>query len=467
MNEMSQTEQRAANAARKEHAALISIFASGAIAIFKFVAGLVSGSLALMSEAGHALIDFGAVVMTWFAVRTSEKPADDEHHYGHGKFEAMAALAEAALLLGLAVYVFYEAIHRLRFGGDPVMVTWPVIAVLVVSIVIDLNRWYHLNKVAKETNSVALAADALHFSSDLISSTMVLAGLGLVAYGFPQADSIAAIVVALFIMGAALKLGKRTVDTLLDAAPSGASETVRTTLEAVNGVISVESVRVRPAGSTLFVEAVVSVPRLLAQEHVETIKRAAAEAIRAAVPEAEPTVTTEPRAMDDESVLERVILIAAKRRIPIHHVTVQTIGARLSVSLDVEVDGRMSLAAAHQIATKLEAAIRADLGPDTEVETHIEPLEAQGLKGRDVNEEERIIVAQDILRLAKDIPALSEVHDLRVRRTDKGLVVTLHVRADPQATVSDVHTAVDQLEHAARSAQPDIARIITHAEPRK
>lgn len=467
MTETTAADHKADLAQRKESAALISMFASAAIAVFKLIAGIMSGSLALISEAGHALIDFGATVLTWFAVRTSEKPADDEHHYGHGKIEAVAALAETGLLIGLAIYVLYEAIHRLRTGGEPVAITWPVIAVLVVSILVDFNRWRHLTKVSKETNSVALAADALHFSSDLVSSTMVLIGLGVVYLGYPMADSIAAIAVALFIFVAGLRLGKRTVDTLLDAAPSGASDKVRSALENVTGIITVEHVRVRPAGSTLFVEALVSVPRLLALEHVETIKRAASEAIRAAMPEAEPTITAEPRAMDDESILERVILIAAKRRVPIHHVTVQTIGTRLSVSLDVEVDGRMSLAAAHQIATKLEAAIRADLGPETEVETHIEPLEAQGLKGKDVNEDERIMVAQDILRLARDFSLITEVHDLRVRRTEKGLVVTLHVRADPQATVSDVHTVVDQLEHAARTAQPDIARIITHAEPRK
>ena len=461
------TDTKTDNAARKESAALISIFASAGIAIFKFMAGLMSGSLALMSEAGHALIDLGATILTYFAVKSSEKPADDEHHYGHGKIEAIAALAETGLLIGLACYVLYESIHRLRFGGEAVEVTWLVIGVLVASIIVDLNRWMHLRKVAKETNSVALAADALHFSSDLVSSAMVLVGLGFVYYGFPKADSIAAIAVALFILVAAFELGKRTIDTLLDAAPSGSTEKVRAALEGVTGIISVESVRVRPAGSTMFVDAVVAVPRLLSLDYVENIKRAATDAIKAAMPEAEPSVTAEPRVMDDESILERVILIAAKRRVPVHHVTVQTIGQRLSVSLDVEVDGRMSLAAAHQIASKLEAAIRADLGPETEVETHIEPLEAQGLKGYDVNEDERIAVAQDILDQAKHIDLVTEVHDLRVRRTEKGLVVSLHVRSDPQATVSDVHTAVDRLEHAARAARPEIARIITHAEPRK
>ncbi|HRJ71311.1 MAG TPA: cation diffusion facilitator family transporter [Terrimicrobiaceae bacterium] len=345
--------------------------------------------------------------------------------------------------------------------------TWPVIAVLVASILIDLNRWWHLSRVAEETKSVALAADALHFSSDLISSTLVLVGLGLVAAGFPQADSLAALAVAAFILVAGWRLGRRTVDTLIDAAPEGVRDQIRAALESTSGIISVESVRVRPAGATLFVEATVTVPRLLPLDRVQAIKEQASAAIRAAVPEAEPTVTAEPRAMDDESILERVILIAAKRRTPVHHVTVQTVGGQLSVSLDVEVDGRMSLAAAHQIASKLETAIRSDLGPETEVETHIEPLEAQGLVGADVPENEKAAIEEQIRALALADPLIGEVHSLRARRTDKGLVVSLHVRADPQASVSDVHLAVDRLEHKARSANAEIARIVTHAEPRR
>lgn len=464
---MSLHDTTADNAAKKERAALISVGASAAVAICKFAAGLLSGSLALLSEAGHSLIDLGATIITWFAVRSAEKPADDEHHYGHGKIEAVAALGETMLLIGLAIYVLFESVHRLRFGGEPVELSWIIFAVLIGSITIDLNRWLHLRKVAKETRSVALEADALHFSSDLVSSVMVLLGLIAVYAGFPKADSIAAIAVAIFILVAAFHLGRNTINTLLDAAPSGSSEKVRDALEDVAGIIDVEQIKVRPAGSTLFVDAIVNVPRTFPLDRVQTIKEAAREAIRVAMPEAEPSITAQPKAMDDESVLERVILIAARRRMPIHHVTVQTIGERLSVSLDVEVDGRMSLSAAHQLASKLEDAIRADLGPTTEVETHIEPLEAQGLAGRDVLESERIVVSKQILDLAETIAGIGEVHDVRVRRTDKGLVVSMHVRADPHATVSDVHDRVDALEHAARQANPDIARIVTHAEPRK
>ncbi len=455
------------NAEKKESAARYSVFASAGIAVFKLIAGLMSGSLALLSEAGHALIDLGATIVTWFAVQSSEKPADDDHHYGHGKIEAVAALAETGLLFILAIYVAFEAIQRLISGGNPIEVGWWVIGILVASIIIDFNRWRHLTKIAKETNSIALAADALHFSSDLISSTLVLAGLGLVIAGFPKADSIAALAVAAFILIASWRLGKRTVDTLTDAAPEGASEAIRTALEGTVGIIDIETIRVRPAGATLFVEATVTVPRTLALDRVQAIKDRAVIAIQTALPNSAPVVTARPRIMDDESILVRVILIAAKRRIPVHHVTVQTIGDRLSIGLDVEVDARMSLGAAHQIATKLETAIRADLGPETEVETHIEPLEAQGLVGHDLDAEEVKKIGETLRELSVAIPHIGEVHNTRVRTTERGLVVTLHVRAEAHTSVAEVHAAVDQLEQAARRNYPDIARIVTHAEPKR
>ncbi len=454
-------------AGRKESAARISMLASALIAVLKLAAGLLSGSLALLSEAGHALIDLGATILTWLAVKTAEKPADDEHPYGHGKIEAIAALAETALLIGLALYVLFEAFARLGGTAPAVTITWPVLAVLVVSMAIDYNRWRHLKRVAKETRSVALEADALHFSSDMISSAMVLVGLLAVWAGFGIGDALAAIAVAIFILIAAVRLGKRTIDTLVDTAPAGMADVVRRALEGINGVIGVGAIRVRPAGSTLFVEAEVTVPRLHALEHAQVVRNACIAAITTVLPHAEVNLSVLPVTMDDESILERVILIAARRRVPVHHVTVQSIGGRLSVALDVEVDGRMKLSAAHQIASKLEAAIRADLGAETEVETHIEPLEPQGLVGVDVDEDLRHTIAATIQVLGNAIDGLSEVHSVRVRRTDKGLVVTLHLRANPQATVSQVHFSVDQLEQAARQAYPDIARIVTHAEPRK
>src|SRR5262249_4411025 len=208
----------------KERVALSSITASGGLPLAKAVVGLMSGSLGILSEAGHSLVDLGATMLTYFAVRISGKPADEEHHYGHGKVESVAALAETALLFVLSGVVIWEATQRLWGGhGHAVEATVAAFGVIVASIVVDFFRARLLYRVASETASEALEADALHFGSDMWSSLAVLIGLGGVAFGFPWADSAAAIVVALFVCLAGWRLGRRTIDTLTDTAPTGSA----------------------------------------------------------------------------------------------------------------------------------------------------------------------------------------------------------------------------------------------------
>src|SRR5690349_22098228 len=208
----------------KERVALTSVAASGALTIAKAVVGVLSGSLALVSEAAHSALDFAATVMTWYAVRIAGKPADEEHHYGHGKVESVAALIETGLLFVLSAFVIYEAGKRLAGAqGHAVEATIWAFGVIVASIVVDFLRARLLYRVARETASEALEADALHFGSDMWSSLAVLAGLGGVALGWPMADAAAAIVVAVFIVVAGWRLGRRTVETLTDTAPEGAA----------------------------------------------------------------------------------------------------------------------------------------------------------------------------------------------------------------------------------------------------
>ena len=452
--------------ALKEKAALASIAASALLTLGKLVAGLLSGSLALISEAGHGLLDTGATILTYFAVRVSGKPADDEHHYGHGKVEAVAALAETGLLIVLSVFVLIEAGRRL-FGhvAEPVDASWPVFAVLVISIVVDFVRWRSLARIAEETKSDALAADALHFSSDLVASSCVLLGLMAVEVGYQQGDALAAIGVSAFIAIAGYKLGRRTIDTLMDAAPQGMATLVRESAEAVNGVVNVDTIRLRPAGAQVFGEVGIMVPRTMPLERVAQVKQDVSDAINKVAPEAKVTVTANPIALDDESVLELVLLIAARRRLAIHHVTVQEIEGHKSISLDLELDGRMSLGRAHEIASSLEDAIKAELGPDVEVETHVEPLEIAELTGRDVTLQGGSAIANVLAQAALAEGVISDVHNVRVRETASGLVINYHCRAAHTLSVDEVHTAVDQLDRRLRQSIPNVARVVGHAEP--
>jgi cation diffusion facilitator family transporter len=449
----------------KEQVALSSIFASAGLTLAKTVVGFMTGSLAILSEAAHSLLDLAATVMTYVAVRVSGKPADERHHYGHGKVESVAALAETGLLFLLSAVVIWEATRRLIGAEGTVEATLPAFAVIVGSVVIDFFRARLLYRVAGETSSEALEADALHFGSDMWSSLAVLIGLIGVALGWQWADSVAAVIVAIFVCLAGWRLGRRTLDTLIDTAPEGIAAQLTALALGVPGVVGVERVRARRVGHRLFVELAAAVSRTLPMDHVATLKDEIIDVIHRELPEAEVSITTEPRALDDETISERVNVIARNRKLAVHHVTVHAIEGRLSVSLDLEVDGSLGLGKAHEIASGLEQAIQRELGPDVEVETHIEPLQAHGLPGHDAPPAHVQEVQAALNELVKAVGTIREVHDVRVRLSSDGEFVNFHCRADPQQPVHDVHEKVDELERALRQRFPSITRVIGHAEP--
>src|SRR5262249_53854962 len=452
----------------KERVALTSIAASAGLTAAKAVVGLLSGSLAILSEAAHSLLDFAATVLTYFAVRISGKPADLEHQYGHGKVESVAALAETALLFLLSIGVIWEAVQRLVGAhGYAVEATLASFAVIAISIAVDFFRARALSRTAAQTSSQALEADALHFSSDMWSSLAVLVGLCAVALGFPQADAVAAIVVAAFVCLAGWRLGKRTIDTLTDTAPRGVAERVAAIAKNIRGIVAVDQVRTRPAGATLFIELAAAVSRTLPLGRVAALKDAVARAIRAEMPQAELTVTTHPRALDDETVLERVMVIARNLGLAVHHVMVHEVSGKLLVALDLEVDGGLSLRAAHDVASSLEAAIAEELGAEVEVETHIEPLQSYEHHGRDARAERVAVVKAALTEVARSMGPIGDVHDVRVRDTPAGEIVNFHCLVDPALSVDDVHQKVDEVERGLKARFASIKRVIGHAEPRR
>jgi cation diffusion facilitator family transporter len=451
----------------KERVALSSIAASAGLTIAKAIVGVLSGSLAILSEAAHSLIDFAATVMTYFAVRISGRPADEEHHYGHGKVESLSALAETALLFAMSGVVIWEAGRRLLFEEHhPIQTSAWAFGIIAGSVAVDFFRARLLYKVASDTSSEALEADALHFSSDMWSSLAVLIGLIAVAMGFPWADSAAALIVAFVVCLAGWRLSKRTIQTLTDAAPAGAAQRITAATQHVPGIVSVDRVRARPAGGVLFVDVDVAVNRTLPLDHVARIKDDVAQAIRDEIPNAEMTITTAPRTLDDETVMESIMVIARNRALAVHHVTIHSIGGKLSVSLDLEVDGSLPLGTAHRTATDLEEAVRAELGADIEVETHIEPLQPSDAAGEDATRRRTETVEETLSELAARFGTISDVHDVRVRKTTEGEVVNFHCYVDPALTVQEVHEKVDVVERALRRRLPTIKRVIGHAEPK-
>ena len=449
----------------KQRVAVISMLSSAGLASVKLIAAVFSSSLGVLSEAIHGLIDFGATIVTVFAIRWSSQPADDDHQFGHAKIESVAALLETVLLFGTAVYIAYEAILRLTTPHEPLAIAWWAFAIMVVSIVVDFNRSRALRKTAEATSSEALKADATHFESDMWSSLAVLIGLGGVWVGFQWADSVAALLVSIYIGKIAWDLTSTTLNTLLDAAPAGVSTQINDIADKQNGILSVNSLRVRPAGSTLFVNLDVNVPRLLNLVSISDLKTSLVAAIQKKLPHADISITTNPVALDDETAFEKIGLIATHYNSSIHHITVQQVQGRMAVSFDLEVDGATQLAAAHDQATKLEDAIREGLGGDIEVESHIEPQPARLLMGEPAMPAETKKIEKFLQELARSEKSLSDLHNVRVRHADGGLYVHYHCRFKPTETIDAVHAAVDRIEIAFSAKLKNVKRVIAHAEP--
>ncbi len=448
----------------KERTALISLVASLALAGAKLAVGLMIGSLALVTDAFHSGTDFLATAVTFVAVRYADRPPDETHPYGHGKFENVAALFEAALLLVLAGFVTAEAVGRLGDGAPPPELGVIAFAVLGVEIVINAWRARALHKVAKETGSHALAADALHFASDILSSIAVLGGFMATLAGYDWGDPVAAIAVAVLIAILALKLLKGTVDQLTDAVPRGLVKGLTRIVDDIPGVVDVAAIRVRTVGADNFVDVEIGVPRIFTVDEVAALKQRVRAAVTEDLGRAGVVVETRPVAVDDETAREQVLVAAARVGIPVHHITLHRLGDRLSVSLDIEVDGTRPLGEAHDDASRVEEAIRAEIGADIEVETHLEPLFPDLIPGAAVDGATAAEIAGELTLRAGDF-GVTDVHNVRVRALGEGLFVAFHCRFDAATPTAAVHASLDGLERTVRRKWPAVLRIVSHPEP--
>ncbi len=368
------------------------------------------------------------------------------------------------MLYVLAGGILVESWSRLSEGAPPPTLSAIPFVVLVIDIIVNFWRARALHRTARDTKSQALAADALHFASDVLGSFAVMIGLALSALGYGWGDTAAAIGVAVIISVLGLRLGRSTVETLLDRAPEGVSEKADAAIRAVPGVVDIERLRVRMVGPTHFIDAIVLVPRTFPIDRVDEIKRKAQHAVTGALGDADLTFTAIPVARDNESVRERIMVIARNSGLAVHHVTVHDLGGRLTVSIDLEVDGDMALTAAHDIAHDLERNIRDEFGEDVEVDTHIEPLEPELPVGTDAAPDRVEVIKAALSRFAGD-GAIHDIHNVRVRDTEAGEIVNFHCRAAPSMSVIKVHENVDEIERALRRAFPTVKRVISHAEP--
>lgn len=433
--------------------------------VMKLAVGLLTGSLGILSEAAHSALDVGAATMTWGAVRVSDKPADENHPYGHGKFESLSALIGTGLLFLTALGVAREAILHLIEAVVPVEITWYGVAVIVVSMAIDFGRSRALARAAKETGSQALEADALHFSTDILSSLVVLLGLGGVALGFPRADAIAALGVSVFIAHAGWELGRRTLDVLLDAAPEGINERIMTAIVGIEGVARVDWIRVRPGGTTLFADIGIKVSRTLSLEQVEDVRTVVAKKIKAAIGNIQALVVAEPLAMDTESISQTVQVLAGAKGLCVHSVEVASVDGLHHVSLHMEVDGAQSIATAHATAADFEVALHKELGTDVIIDVHIDPRRNRIFYGTAVTGDVLDTVHHAVSEVVARNPMVAGFHNLVVQCREDGLYLSCHCLFPDPTPIFDVHEVAEKIEYSLLRSVPGLSNVVVHAEP--
>ena len=450
----------------KNRVAVSSLIVALALTSLKTIVGIMTNSLGILSEALHSGLDLVAAATTVYAVGTSSKPPDEDHLYGHGKYESFSALVETLLLLATCTWISYEAIQRLFFRETHVEASLLGFAVMIISIVLDFSRSRALYRVAKKYRSQALEADALHFRTDILSSLTVIAGLFFVSFGYRVADPLAALGVVVVVVALSLRLGKRTVFVLLDRAPEGLAETIRAEVLRIPDVHSCGRVRVRPSGAQTFVDLQVFVDRSTSFERVDAIALEVEQAIRKLEPNSDIVVRTHPTTERETGLAEKVRNIASHIHgvRGIHNIEVHDAENGLHVEMHLEADPDASLETAHGIASKLESAIKANISEVADVVTHIESAEEMPLISADVTLE-----SQRIVKAGRDavlqVPRVKRCRDIAVHSAEDGLHLTLTCVLEPGLSVSEAHELSTQIEDVLRTRIDGTSRVLVHVEP--
>ncbi len=450
----------------KKTIALTSVIAAVFLTSFKLGIGLWTNSLGILSEAAHSGLDLLAAVITLVAVTFADRPADDEHQYGHGKLENISAFVETLLLIITCGWIIWEGIARLVSQTHHVEANIWSFVVMGTSIVIDFSRSRALYRVAKKHHSQALEADALHFSSDIWSSSAVIAGLFFVWIGYPVFDALSAIAVALLVLFVSYRLGRRTIDALMDRVPLDIKKQIEASIRAVEGVEELRKLRIRPSGAHIFVDAVVAIRRTIPFQSVHAIMDAVEKAVHGAHDRADVVVHAEPFEAKDETLIDKIRMIVMDKglRAP-HNIEVHLTDGKYFIDFDVEYRQGHTFAEAHEIASGIEQKIQNELESVGKVTIHMEEYEAVEHPLHDATEAQTA--------LSTKIRAVTERHkdvfvckDLTLLREGKKYNAALTCQIGKGKSLEEVHQIISEVEAALYREFKQLRRITIHAEPK-
>ena len=457
----------------KQKVALSSVGAAVLLTTMKIIVGIATGSLGILSEAAHSGLDLIAAIVTYFAVRISGKPADERLTYGYGKVENLSALFETLLLLLTCVWIIYEAIQRLFFKHVEVEASFWAFLIMVISIIVDIGRSKALSRAAKKYDSQALEADALHFSTDIWSSSVVIVGLILVVLSkwldiawLAKADAVAAIGVAGIVIFVSIELGHRTILALLDAVPPGLREEIFHAV-LLPGVQQVDQVRVRKSGPDVFTDIILSVGPDTPLEQAYDIANRVEEKVQQIIPSADVLIHLAPKTSRQTSLHREIRRIAEKQGLRAHSIRIIENGNQGKIlDLHIEVNEYLRLDEAHDQANRFENALRqVDTGFER-ITTHIEPFGKTSTK-RTGSVGNDIVILGTIKNLIDELGLHCHPHNVHVSRVDNEMSVSFHCHFDGNIPINEAHRQTEQLERLLRNQIPEIGRVIIHTEPKR
>lgn len=460
----------------KKNAALMSLLAALLLTALKIAVGVSTGSLGVLAEAAHSALDLVAAGVTFFAIRISTRPADRHHAYGHGKAENLAALAETLLLLFTCGWIVHEAVDRLFFNPSPVQISIWAFVVMLISMTIDFNRARMLSRVAKKHKSQALEADALHFSTDIFSSAVVILGLlavwgasfaapgSVIHAALMRADSIAALIVAVIVAWVSLRLGAKAVDILLDAGDREAFAKIEEAVKSVPDVLSLKELRLRQSGSFVFADMTLLLPTGFSLEYSHAVTEAVEKAVHAVLPEVDLTIHSEPEKTEDD-LAGRIRKSGSQYGLDVHAVEIYTADSGNYVTLHAAVEPSLSLAEAHEKAHKFEKNIRAH---GMQAFVHIEPRhrarQMQPATELRLPEAERAAVIAFVNEAVSLEPLASRYHKLVLLDLGEEWSLSFHCCIPGWVSVEEAHQAVTRIEKQLHKQVSKLGRIIIHTD---
>lgn len=451
-----------------ERAARVALAITAVLAAAKIVAWVTTSSLAMLSQALDSLLDLVALGLMLVALRIAARPADTSHHYGHAKAENVAALVQTIFLAALVAGVAAEAVRRLFSSGQDVETPAYAFLLLGGSALVDAVRGVVLARAARAGRSDALRAGALNVATDVGTALIAIVSLALTSSGFEDADAIGSLIVAVAVAVAAYRLGKRSIDVLMDRAPEAPLGRIEAAAGRAPGVRETRRVRVRGVGDHMFADVTVAAGRTSSLERAHDIAEAVEQEISKVVPGADVVVHVEP-VSQTSGLVERAQ--AAASRVEgvqeVHNVSVhsfQEAGDRwLHVTLHAKVAKDTSVRDAHSLSDSVEDSVATELGGRVRVDSHIEPLKRTA-PGRDVTQDETALVAE-VERAALEEADVLDCHEVLVTSSDGILSVVAHVRGRQDLPLARLHDASERIEKRLNALRPDIADVLIHFEP--